>query len=221
MPKTLRTPLLGCLACALALIVLTAVLFKVGAVEHADATLLHRLMLEHEGSAWHVFRVFAGLADPVPLLVLTVAVCLLGLRWGRRREVAAGLAVVVGANLSTQAIKHLLDHHRFEPFLGIYQPWHDAYPSGHTTAAVALAVALFLVVPPARQRLALAIGTGFSALVGLSVVLIEWHYPSDVLAGALVALGWGFAAVAVLRLTERERPAAGAQASSRFAISTK
>jgi membrane-associated phospholipid phosphatase len=221
MAKSLRTPLLGCLGCALALLVLTVLLFKVGGVEHADATLLHRLMLEHEGGAWNIARAFAGLADPAAMVVLLAVICGLGLRWGRRREVVAALVVVAGANLTTQAFKHLFDHHRFEPFLGQYQPWHDAYPSGHTTAAVALAVALFLVVPPARRPLALAIGAGFSALVGLSVMLIEWHYPSDVVAGTLISLGWGCTAVAALRLLARERQAPGAQASSRVAISTK
>jgi membrane-associated phospholipid phosphatase len=221
MPKFLKAPLLGCLGCVLALTLLTVVLFRVGGVEHADASLLHRLMLEHEGSAWNVARAFAGLADPVPMVILLAATCALGLRWGRRRELVAGLAVVVGANLSTQVLKHLLDHHRFSPFLGIFQPWHDAYPSGHTTAAVALAVALFLVVPPARRLPALVIGVAFSVVVGLAVVLIEWHYPSDVVAGALVSLGWGCAAVAALRLAAGERQAPGAQASSRFAISTK
>lgn len=221
MPKTLRAPLLGCLGCALALILLTVVLFGVGGVEHADATLLHRLMLEHEGSSWNVARVFAGLAEPVPLLIFIAAICGLGLRWGRRREVVAALAVVVGANLTTQVLKHLLNHHRESPLLDIYQPFHDAYPSGHTTAAVALAVALFLVVPPARRALALVLGVGFSAVIGLAVLLLEWHYPSDVVAGTLVSLGWGFAAVAALRLIAVEAQAPGAQTSSRFAISTK
>ena len=221
MPKSLRAPLLGCLACAAALLVLTVLLFKVGRVELWDASLLHRLMLEHESGGWNVARAFAALADPLPMLVLLALISGLGLRWGRRRELIAGLAVVVGANLTTQVLKHLLDHHRFSPFLDIYQPWHDAYPSGHTTAAVALAVAFVLVVPRSHRRLALAIGAAFSAVVGLAVVLIEWHYPSDVLAGALIALGWGCAALAVLRLTAGETRAPGAQASSRFAISTK
>jgi membrane-associated phospholipid phosphatase len=221
MAKSVKTPLLACLGCAVALLLLTVVLFKAGGVEHADASLLHRLMLDRESTGWDVARAAAGLADPLPLFVFGAIICGLGLFWGRRREVLAGLVVVLGANLTTQVLKHLLDHHREQPFLGIFQPWHDAFPSGHTTAAVSLAVALFLVVPPRLRGLAAAIGIGFSALVGLAVVLIEWHYPSDVVAGALVALGWGFAGLAALHLLEGPRRAPEAQASSRFAISTK
>jgi len=60
-----------------------------------------------------------------------------------------------------------------------------------------------------------------AALVGASVVVIEWHFPSDVLGGILVAAGWGFAAVAALRLARPPGPAAPAQSSRRFAIAVK
>jgi membrane-associated phospholipid phosphatase len=75
---------------------------------------------------------------------------------------------------------------------------------------------------PRRLRIAAAVaGVAFVCAVGCSVLVLQWHYPSDVLGGVLVALGWACAAVAVLRMTERP-PAFGArQPGSRAAISVK
>ncbi|MGV1049503.1 MAG: phosphatase PAP2 family protein [Solirubrobacterales bacterium] len=221
MAKSYREPLLACLACAAALGLLTILVFESGSFNHADASLLHRLLVERESSSFDLARALARLADPLAMVAGLAAVCGLALRWGRRREALAAVAVVLGANLTTQALKHLLDLHRSQPFLDVFQPWHDAFPSGHTTAAVSLAVALVLVAPARHRALAVAIGALYSALIALCVLVLEWHYPSDVVAGALVAVGWGCAALAALRFLARERAAGEAQASSRFAISTK
>ena len=168
-----------------------------------------------------VATVFAHLADPLPMIVMLIAICGLAVHWDRRREALAAVAVVAGANVTTQVLKALLDHHRYQSFLGPDQPWSGAFPSGHATAAASIGVALFLVAPPRLRPLAAVIGASFTALVSVSVVLLEWHYPSDVLGGLLIVAGWGFAAVAALRLRQPAEHAPPAQASSRFAISTK
>ena len=222
MAKSYREPLLACFGCAAALGLLTVLVFKSGSFNHADGSLLHRLMFEHESSSFELARALARLADPLAMVVGLAAVCGLALHWGRRREAVAAVAVVVGANVTTQVLKQLLDLHRFQPFLDVFQPWHDAFPSGHTTAAVSLAVALVLVAPARRRALAVAVGVAYSALIAICVLALEWHYPSDVAAGTLVAVGWGCAALAALRFfLAREQRAGEAQASSRFAISTK
>lgn len=59
-----------------------------------------------------------------------------------------------------------------------------SFPSGHTTLAFALAAAVGLRWP--RWR---AVSLGLAAAVGLSRVALGLHWPTDVLAGAV--LGWG------------------------------
>lgn len=221
MPRRVSAPLLGAAACLGGVIVVAFFAYKVGPTIHADASLLNRLSAPREGLRFDLATVVARLADPLPLLLLTLAVIGLGLRWGRRREVLAGVAVVVGANLTTQVLKHLFEHHRYQDFLGVEQPWANAFPSGHTTAAVSIAVALLLVVPPRLLPRAVPIAVAFAAAVGIAVVVIEWHYPSDVIGGTLVASAWGLAALAWLRLRSEGDRLPEAQASSRFAISTK
>ena len=57
--------------------------------------------------------------------------------------------------------------------------------------------------------------------VGLSVVVIAWHYPSDVIGGMLVAAGWGFAVLAARRAVWPREPRGRAQCSRPAAISVK
>jgi membrane-associated phospholipid phosphatase len=155
------------------------------------------------------------------VLLMLIGICALALHWGRRREALAAVAVVAGANLTTEVLKALFGHERFWPFLGEGQPWTNSFPSGHTTAAASIAVALLIVAPARLRPLAAVAGAALTCAVGISVVALEWHYPSDVLGGLFVAAGWGFAALAALRLAAPRRRSGEAQTSSRFAISTK
>jgi membrane-associated phospholipid phosphatase len=52
-------------------------------------------------------------------------------------------------------------------------------------------------------------------------MVLGWHFPSDVLGGVLVASGWGFAVLAVLRMVTRGGGARRPQVSSPAAISVK
>jgi undecaprenyl-diphosphatase len=59
-----------------------------------------------------------------------------------------------------------------------------SFPSGHATTAFATAVVLAAWYP--RQAV---VFVGLAALVGLSRILLGAHFPSDVLAGALLGSG--------------------------------
>jgi hypothetical protein len=50
------------------------------------------------------------------------------------------------------------------------------------------------------------LGAAFALAVGFSVVSLDWHFPSDVAGGYLVAAAWCFAVVGVLRAGERGAP---------------
>ena len=221
MTSRIRNPVLGCLASVFGLFAVTLLAFKVGAGEHADARLLASLTAEPGTTAHKLATLFAHLADPVPTVLMLAGLCALALHWGRRREAIAAVVVVAGASLTTEVLKALFSHERFWTFLGEGQPWTNSFPSGHTTAAASIAVAALLVAPARLRGPALALGAGLTAAVGLSVVVLEWHYPSDVLGGLVIAVGWGFATLAGLRLAEPVRREPDSQASSRFAISVK
>jgi len=70
-----------------------------------------------------------------------------------------------------------------------WQPEYASFPSGHSTTAFSAAVALGALFP--RARLALWL---YAVTIAASRVIITVHYPSDVIAGALVG---GFGAIVV------------------------
>lgn len=76
-----------------------------------------------------------------------------------------------------------------------------SFPSGHATAAAALAAVMIVLVWPTRWRwLALGAGSVYAALMGLSRVVLGVHYPTDVIAGDLTALTCVFGTLGVLRV---------------------
>lgn len=141
-------------------------------------------------------------------LVMTAAL----VRGRPRLAVAAGL-VVLGANITTQVMKGRLDRP------ALTDAWWDgagSYPSGHATVAMSLAMALVLVAP-AALRLPFAVAGGAYALgVGVAVIGLDWHRPSDVLGAYLVAAAWTGLAVAALTLwPDRVRARAVREARAR------
>jgi hypothetical protein len=72
-----------------------------------------------------------------------------------------------------------------------------------------------LVAPRALRPLAALLGTGLAVGVSYSILVLGWHFPSDVLGGFLVAGSWVSLAVAALWAAEaRSARAPGAAAAA-------
>jgi membrane-associated phospholipid phosphatase len=196
-----KRPLAGCLCCVLGLAVLAQLALRTAAFGRLDASALNHLSA-HDGSLVRpVASFFSLLADPGPQAVMLVLVCLVALCRRQPWLALAAVTLVGGANLTTQLLKTALSHQRYQPILGYRQIGPTAFPSGHATAALAMACAFALVVPRAWRPATIAVGALLTVAVGCSRVIQHYHYPSDVLGGWLVAAGWCFAVVAVLRAT--------------------
>ena len=110
-------------------------------------------------------------------------------RWrsvgARHGVVAAVLASVVGLEVA-HVISGLWDRPRpFEAHGGVHlfvaaSP-DPSFPSDHATVAFAIAISVFL-----RSRRLGAVAVAMAALVALSRVVVGTHYPSDVVAGAVI-----------------------------------
>jgi membrane-associated phospholipid phosphatase len=199
MSDAVKRPIAGCLCCALALAVLAQLAFRTEGFGRFDATTLSRLSA-HDGSlVAPAVSFFSLLADPLPQLAMLVLVCIVALRRGLPRLAVASVVLVAGANLTTQALKAVLSHPRYQPILGHHQIGSTSFPSGHATAALAMACAFALVVPRRWRPTAVTLGALVTLAVSCSRVVHHYHYPSDILGGWLVAAGWCFAVVAALR----------------------
>ncbi|GAA5066880.1 phosphatase PAP2 family protein [Roseibacterium beibuensis] len=142
------------------------------------------------------------------LAVMAIAVPLAGLspspRTRRQAVLALRLAValfllILLSGIAVQVLKHLFARARPTHFddLGAYafhpltfQFRHTSFPSGHATTMGALAVFVAAVTPRLWP-----LAAGMATVVGISRIVVEKHYPSDVVAG--LVLGGACACVLV------------------------
>lgn len=140
------------------------------------------------------------------LAVLTVAGA--ALAWRRWREPMLLAVAVAGEVLIFVTITLLVDRPRPPVSHLDVAPPTSSFPSGHTAAAVALYGA-WAVVAWQRSRSALLRGllTLLAVAVPIAVALSRMyrgmHYPTDVLAGALLGAGWLAVTVRGIRLGVR------------------
>lgn len=133
----------------------------------------------------------------VSLAAATIAIGFIALIRGRVALAAATTLLIVGANLTTQVVKQLVERPDYGVDLARAAAG-NSLPSGHTTVAASVAVALVLVLPSQVRGVAAVVGAGYAALAGVATMSAGWHRPSDAVAALLIVGAW--AAVAGLLL---------------------
>ena len=227
MPRNVRAPLAGCFACLGGLLAVALLVYGSAAVQDADRAARDWLLADPGSATESVANAVVNLGAPPAFLLLAALAAAVGLKRGKRRELVAALVVIAGANLTTQLLKVLVSHPRVREILGSEGFAWDGFPSGHTTAICSIVVGFLFVVPVSWRPLVALFGACLVVAVGGAVVVLHWHFPSDVVGGILVVGAWAFAALAGLRATESPETAsrrASAQpppSSSRAAISVK
>jgi membrane-associated phospholipid phosphatase len=199
-------PLLAALACFVGLVVAGVLALAVPVARERDAAMLHGFVGLDRPSVHRAISFLAHLGDTLPyacagLLCIALA---LARRRGWRALAVAGLLAVTG--VTTQALKYALAQPRLEHWLP-EQVATNSWPSGHSTAAMTLALCAILVAPPALRAVTAMLGGAFAVGVGYAVLVLGWHYPSDVLGGFLVAGLWASLAVAMLYRVDAPEPA--------------
>jgi membrane-associated phospholipid phosphatase len=125
-------------------------------------------------------------------VVLTVLV-ILGLI---RRRPRLGIGVAVGAGVTVVGTHLLRDTVLHRPFLvhsdALYPL--NTFPSGHTATAIACALALVLVSPPAWRGVCVVFGGSYAAFTAAAVQTAGWHRPSDAIGAAFLS----FAAMTIV-----------------------
>jgi len=193
----------GSLLC-LVLLAVTGVVALAGAhVRAADETVLRGFRSLDRGRADGLLSTVAHLADPGFYVLAGVVLVVVAVRRRGRPALGAGVALLLaGSAVMTQALKHALAQSRLVDWLGSNQVGDASWPSGHATAAMALALAGVLVARPGRRRVAVVAGASFAGAVAVAVLALAWHFPSDVLGGFLVAAAWALGVLAGLEALE-------------------
>ena len=168
---------------------------------------------------WIAEHVRGGLLDPLMkvytrlgdagLLFIALGLVLLLFKSTRKAGFSALCAMIIGLIVVNVTIKPLVSRPRpwlvIDNFVNLV-PEKDpnSFPSGHTNAAFAFALALCMAAPKRWMKIA-AVCAG--VLMGLSRLYVGVHYPSDVLVGAVIGSLCGLAGAWVVKtLWERLEP---------------
>lgn len=208
MPVLARRAIIGAaLLCALLLVTWYAA-FHSWTFEHADQAIFRGFNgLKRHPHVSGPARFIANLCDPQPYIYLCAVPVLVALARRRLWVALAVGAILIGANFTTELLKPLLAEPRLASIgLGTGAPKAGSWPSGHATAAMALALSCVLAAPARARPFVAAAGAAFAVAVCYSFLTLGWHFPSDVFGGFLVAGIWTLLAIAAVSTANARRP---------------
>src|SRR3954470_52147 len=200
-----KLALLGAFACLYGLLATGAIALLSSTAQAGDSAALGGFMSLNHGRATEAAVWLAHLCAPPTYGFFGAILVVVALARRRPRTALVVPVVLVGAEVTAQVLKPLLATPRSSEWLEsniVAASW----PSGHATAALALALCAVLVAPARLRPLVGLLGAGFAAAVAYAILVLAWHFPSDVLGGFLVAAMWSLLAVAALLAWEARTP---------------
>jgi membrane-associated phospholipid phosphatase len=197
-------PFAAAVACLLALVVVWACATHVGALRVRDAAALHDLASLNRPTIESVGNFLLHLLEPLLFTIWGAALVLAALARARPRVALVVAAAMTAAPLTSETLKPLLAHPH--AMVGGTRIGPGSWPSGHATAALTLALCAALAAPPAWRKVVAIVGGAYALAVGVLLLVLAWHMPSDVLGGYLVATLWFALLLALLRASERLSP---------------
>lgn len=153
---------------------------------------------DEQALVWIAEHLRCGLLDPLMklytqlgnsgMLFIVLGLVLLLFKPTRKAGFSALCAMLIGLIAVNFTIKPLVARDRpwlvIEDFVNLV-PEHDpnSFPSGHTNAAFAFALAVCMSAPKKWMKVSAVCA---AAVMGLSRLYVGVHFPSDVLAGAVI-----------------------------------
>ncbi|MBN3896650.1 MAG: phosphatase PAP2 family protein [Nostoc sp. NOS(2021)] len=124
----------------------------------------------------------------IPILGAIALILLLQKRW---RSLAYLLTASVGSIIINRLAKELMHRVRPQLWQSIAPESSFAFPSAHAMTSITLvAILLFLTWASSWRWLVLMFGSLYVIAIAWCRLYLGVHFPSDILAGWMVALGW-------------------------------
>lgn len=149
---------------------------------------------------------FTGLGDN-GYLFIALALLLLIIPATRKTGFTAALGLALGSACTMFLLKPFFMRPR--PYLTVpgltalvdmsYDP--NSFPSGHTTAAFGVCMAVFLTVEDKRAKIA---SITLAVLMGFSRLYVGVHNPTDVIAGALIGTMGAILAIKIVGFLDKK-----------------
>jgi membrane-associated phospholipid phosphatase len=152
-----------------------------------------------------VADVLAQSVNPLPLAIAGLALVAVAVARQRPRVALTVIVVLAASVLTSELLKPLLADTRPREWFGDFSVGGASWPSGHATSSMCLALCAVVVAPRRQRPLAAAVGTALAVGVSFSILVLGWHFPSDVLGGYLVAGTWAALGIAGLRALEQRQ----------------
>ncbi|MFA6137206.1 MAG: phosphatase PAP2 family protein [Sulfurimonas sp.] len=173
-----------------------------GHLEQFDQNLLHRFHKIKNPTLDNFFSSITWLGSLWILLPIYLILILTLSQYFENVEKLIGIGFW-GAFLTTYTLKYLLERKRpnFFPLINEL-PIDPSFPSAHTSQIVTFTLLVWLILFSGSSLLD-NLFTGAFIIIALGVSLsrmyLQVHFPTDVLAGALVAITWSCIAVLVIK----------------------
>ena len=201
-----RILLLGAALCAAAFAVMLALAYGSPQARWLDASAFEGFMGLQRPKVTDLTTRVGRLGDPAQVAVITLGLMAVAFARGRPR-MALLVGLLVGlTSVSSQALKALLAYPRSDELINGAAVTAEAFPSGHATASMTIAIALVLVVSARLRPMAAIVGSALALGVSFSVVSEGHHFPSDIIGGFLLATGWTLVLLAGLLALEARYP---------------
>ncbi|MGI8750057.1 MAG: phosphatase PAP2 family protein [Thermoleophilaceae bacterium] len=196
----------GAVICTGAFLVMLALAYGSSEARWLDASALQGFLGLQGGRVSPITERLGSLGDPLPVVVAVGVLAAIALARGRPRVAFLVLLFVGLTSISSQALKALLAYPRSDEVVNGAHIAPAAFPSGHATASMTVALALVIVAAPRLRPVAALVGSALALAVSFSVVSRGWHFPSDVIGGFLLATGWALVLLAGLRAADGRFP---------------
>ena len=174
---------------------------------------------DEQALVWIAQHIRGGLLNPIMsfytrlgdagLLFIVLGLVMLLFRSTRKAGFSALCAMVIGLIVVNFTIKPLMARERpwlvIEGFVNLVEEKDpNSFPSGHTNAAFAFALALCMAAPKRWMKIT---AVCMAVVMGLSRLYVGVHFPSDVLVGALIGSLCGLAGAVIVKMAwERLEP---------------
>ncbi|MCU1365353.1 MAG: phosphoesterase PA-phosphatase related [Ilumatobacteraceae bacterium] len=144
------------------------------------------------------------LAETIPVIIILLAAMIIARRRTGNWRASVFLAVVVGGEKLVYFASSTLVARARPPLPTLDNTYAtSSFPSGHVGSAITLYAAIAIVVGAWRGRrwfiALMTVMVVFACIVAFSRMYRGFHYPSDVIAGAIVGTVWVLASLRVLR----------------------
>jgi undecaprenyl-diphosphatase len=186
-----RTLLVSVFVTAVLLFAILAVIVGSGVTNALDSSIL--LAINSLSSPWlnTFFVAFTELGGVIVVSVVAIILVLLFLtkrNYIRALLIAVGIGGVAAMNL---LLKSIFERARPDLWDWIVTETHTSFPSGHATASMALALCIVYLLWNTKWRKATIIAASvYLLLIGFSRLYLGVHFPTDILGGWLLGIGW-------------------------------